>query len=238
MQGAITILDFCRSDVAFPLKIAPFLPMSTPANKGFTSTLRGVWKDPVWSKIISVAILAVLASIWATIKGKWHAIGSGLWSLLESAWMWLGNTTNVWNWLLIALVGIAVLVAVVLLRVMLESRNQVTPATENDYRTDLFEGLRWYWDYDYFNRISGLFPCCPDCLLQLEPQYDTRTYSHGRIYYDCEHCKTRKASFDEAHDKLEGRVERLIHQKLRSGEWRNVPLPQRITKGTEAIKQS
>lgn len=202
--------------------------MSGEIGKSLKSKLIDVWKDPVWSKIISVVLIGAFAGVWATVRGKWHVIGITLWSWIVAAWTWLGSVTDVWNWLLCALSAIALGVGYVVIRVALEARRiQAAPATPKDYLSDLFESLRWYWSYDYFNRISNLYPCCPDCLLQLEPRYDGSNFSSTRHHYFCEHCKEVKASFKERHEDLAERIQRFIQQKLRNGDWRKVVVTQR-----------
>jgi hypothetical protein len=47
--------------------------------------LKAVWHDPVWSKVISVAILAVAATAWAA-RGSIMPVASGA---LAGAWGWL-----------------------------------------------------------------------------------------------------------------------------------------------------
>jgi hypothetical protein len=41
--------------------------------------LKSLWKDPVWSKVISAAILAVIASVWASLKFHWLGRLKGFW---------------------------------------------------------------------------------------------------------------------------------------------------------------
>lgn len=202
--------------------------MSAEANKDFKSTLKGIWKDPVWSKVISVAILAGLASIWATVKGKWPAIGAGLWSLLTSAWVWLGSASEVWNWLLLVLVAISLVVAYVVIRLYIESRTEsIAPLTFRDYRKDHFEGLDWYWSYNAVDAIILLHPCCPQCQLQLEGKYQYSGHGGLRITYTCESCNAVRAKFEEHEDSVKDRIQRFIQQKLRTGSWKQIVEQQR-----------
>lgn len=187
-----------------------------------SSRLKRAAEHPILSGLIVAAVAAVAGSIWATVKGVWPAVLSAIWSWITAAWLWLGSTTGVWNWLLILLTVVSLGAIGAFVVAVWQNRNSPTPLTQQDYRSDSFEGLRWFWTYDYFGKVSGIYACCPDCLLQLEPKYDARMYGSDRITYACEHCKVTKAAFDEHHNKLESRIERFIHKKLRTGEWRNV----------------
>lgn len=187
-----------------------------------TSRLKRAVGHPILSGLIVAAVVTVAGSAWATVKGAWPAVLSHIWSWITATWLWLGHTTGVWNWLLILLTLVSLGAISGVAVAVLQNRNSPTPLTQKDYRSDSFEGLRWYWSYDYFDRVSGLYACCPDCLLQLEPKYDAPLYGVDRITYACEHCKVTKAAFTEHHTKLEGRVERFIHKKLRTGEWEKV----------------
>ena len=187
-----------------------------------SSRLKRAAEHPILSGLIVAAVGAVAGSIWATVKGVWPAVLSAIWSWITAAWLWLGSTTALWNWLLILLTVVSLGAMGVFVVAVWQNRNSPTQLTQQDYRSDSFEGLRWFWTYDYFGNVSGIYACCPDCLLQLEPKYDARRYGSDHIRYACEHCKVTKAAFDEHHNKLESRIERFIHKKLRTGEWRNV----------------
>lgn len=41
--------------------------------------LKQLWKDPVWSKVIAAAIVAVVTSVWAAIKFHWLGRLKGFW---------------------------------------------------------------------------------------------------------------------------------------------------------------
>lgn len=187
-----------------------------------SSRLKRAAEHPILSGLIVAAVAAAAGSIWATVKGAWPAVLSAIWSWMTAAWLWLGSTTGVWNWLLILLTVVSLGAIGIFVVAVWQNRNSPTPLTQQDYRSDSFEGLRWFWNYDYFGRVSGIYVCCPDCLLQLDPKYDARVYGSDRITYACEHCKVTKATFDEHHNKLESRIERFIHKKLRTGEWHTV----------------
>lgn len=186
-----------------------------------SSRLKHAAEHPILSGLIVAAVAAVGGSIWATVKGAWPAVLSATWSLILAAWLWLGSTTGVWNWLLILLTAVSLGAIGVFVVAVWQNRTSPTPLTPQDYISDSFEGLRWFWNYDYFGKVSNIYACCPDCLLQLEPRYDARMYGSDRITYACENCKATKATFDEHHNKLESRIERFIHKKLRTGEWQN-----------------
>jgi hypothetical protein len=59
------------------------------------------------------------------------------------------------------------------------------------YKEDIFDGIRWRWNYDLFNGITEPVPYClfDDTLL---------VYSswNNKTSFECETCKTRQAFFD------------------------------------------
>lgn len=75
--------------------------------------LRRIWDDPVWSKVISDGIIAVLVSIWAYIAGY----TSVFMSCLRQAWIFATSYSSVPNWALGvgALLALATLIRIVVL---------------------------------------------------------------------------------------------------------------------------
>jgi uncharacterized membrane protein len=70
--------------------------------KKIISWVKGVWKDPVWSKVISVGILALIATIWAWYEKK---PPSELYQMLLS---FLNFSTPLY--LILSLIGLVILV--------------------------------------------------------------------------------------------------------------------------------
>jgi hypothetical protein len=144
--------------------------------KKIWSALKKIWVDPVWSKIISVGILALIAMPATYYLGYWEKI--------KNTFIWLlaffnqGVTLPLW---LIVISIPALLAAIpVVIRLLPDHRLRFTR-----YVQDNFWGVDWHWNWvgpfrdNPKYRFENLHPICPDCksLLQINSEY----YPHSPI---------------------------------------------------------
>ncbi len=178
--------------------------------------LTKVWKDPVWSKVIATGILAIIGAVGAYFLNWWPIIinaGSRFFTFL-------GETTQIPNWLIgvMALCTLlVVIVGFVLLRIALFPPKQ--EASWTNYTSDTFFGLDWYWKYGSKGSIYGLYSCCSNCHFQVYPSDASPFRMAPRIMYHCDSCGLEAGPFDGTPIQLESKVERFIHQKIRTGNW-------------------
>jgi hypothetical protein len=120
-------------------------------------------------------------------------------------------------------VGLALLVGYVAIRLLLDTLLGAKEPEVKDYRRDEFEGLIWYWSWNYFDAIDNLYCCCPTCELQLIGKLNYAGYpTSPQLDFFCESCRGRKAVIEGDHNQVEQRIQRLIQQKIRTGSWRSV----------------
>ncbi len=174
--------------------------------------LKRIWADPVWSKVIATAIVAV-----GVLGAGWFFnLLSSAWGLVLTAFSYLGSTTLVWNWLLLIMAGCTLLVVGMILWESRGPKGKNNQPEWTQYRSDEFAGFRWHWRYNSFEEIVDLFPCCPTCDYQVlgrkEPFW---------LDFECHSCG-KTVQVNEDLEELESKVRRLIQQKLRTGSWRAV----------------
>jgi hypothetical protein len=178
--------------------------------------LHKIWADPVWSKVIATGIVAALGS---SLAWAWW---TPLLAWASACITFLGNATPVPNWLL----GIAIVLSLVALGgavllgvVAFQDEGASSP---DQYRRDHFLGMVWRWRYGRGNDIYSLVPFCPHCDFQIIPRHPSAYEAVDRLAFECEHCSQFSTTLDGTWNDIEGRVERLVHLKLRNGEWAKV----------------
>ncbi|NEV65288.1 hypothetical protein [Thiorhodococcus minor] len=176
---------------------------------------RKIWKDPVWSKVIAVGVLALISLIASYFSGVWPFI----YSTLSQAWYFLLASTSVSNWLLgimivpFFLLGYALLIAFKEWLFGIESELNF-----KDYTKDNFFGLLWVWRYSG-NRIDNLHSLCPRCQYQILPKDSSSYAAVSRYEFICEDCGYSGGYFEGYPEELHQKVELKIQKALRTGEW-------------------
>lgn len=175
--------------------------------------LKKAWIDPVWSKVISTAIVAGLASLGAYFYGWWPDIASFFRQTISVA----TSVTPIKNWLLAILVLCAavifVLVGIMLWAIYCPPE---VKSSSRSYSEDTVLGIRWRWRYGSDWAIYDLCSFCPHCDYQIQPRNisDFRAIDH--VEYRCEDCGAHINDFQMSVGEIESRVKRHIQKKLRS----------------------
>jgi hypothetical protein len=167
-----------------------------------------IWHDPVWSKVISAAIIAAVAAAYAYYKGWLPAVLHRI----VSGWIYVISPIAIPRWLLVALVLLGLYAVLITVKALLPQK----PAGPNwtSYTTDSFDGLRWRWRY-YGHEIHNLYSFCPHCDFQVYPD-DTSSYA-ARIGFRCESCGRNLGTVRGPYGAFQDKITRLIQQKLRTG---------------------
>jgi len=167
---------------------------------------------PIRNAVIAGLIVAAILWACSLIPGMWATI----WGVARAVCVWLGSSLSVsaWFFLLLCLGSLAFVVFATLAVIA-----SLLATASTEYTTDTFFGLKWRWQYERGHVVS-ICCFCPTCDLQLHPS-DMSTYEVVPVIgFRCDDCNTLVCAFEMSYQKLEDRVERSIHKKLRSGEWR------------------
>ena len=176
--------------------------------------LKKLWNDPVWSKVIAGVILAVLAVIGTYLLNWWSTIGR----FIKRIWGFIFSTTVVPNWLL-GILCLPFLLAILIICALVWDKFHPSHTRKPDWHTytsDIFEGLRWRWNYRYDGETCDLYSYCPHCNLQINPD-DSMIYLTGQIRFHCDGCGWELRRFSESERSLENLIKRLIHQRIGNG---------------------
>jgi hypothetical protein len=168
-----------------------------------------VWNDPVWSKVISGVILAIGATGITYFLNWWPTIGN----FFACSYAYIHASTTVPRWFIL-LVGLLALPTAIFLPALLWRTLFPLQASWKSYRSDLFFGIRWRWNYFGSGEIYDVHTFCPRCDFQLYAKDSYRS-----IVFFCESCDQHLGAFDETYDSLENKTKRFIQQKLRNGTW-------------------
>jgi hypothetical protein len=183
-----------------------------------SESIKKYWHDPVWSKVIAGAILAVTAGISTYFFDWWPIIGRVLKATLD--FVLSSTSTPIWllGILLIPLLLVLIVIGLVIWS-KLRPSNQI-PIWRN-YTKDTFFDIRWTWRYDETNKIIDLYSFCPDCDFQIYPQPNRDflgQFTH--IQFHCENCGRDFGKTQEYVAQFENKVIRHIQRKIRNGSWK------------------
>lgn len=168
-----------------------------------------LWSDPVWSKVISAAIIAVAVGAGSYFLKWWPAIGKAV----SAAGRFLVAKTPVWNWLL----GVAAIyIALTLIEARLVHNKKRRKPSVPPYIEDVFFGVRWRWRYSG-TEIVNLHCLCLGCGLQVYFFNIGPFAAIPRLGARCDDCGQRSDEYDGDGEMLESHVIRLIHRNLRHG---------------------
>lgn len=176
-----------------------------------------MWKDPVWSKVISTGIISGIGILVTYLTGLLPTFLN----FIKDIWSWLFQTTDISHWLLIL---ISIPCALVFYVIFLWIKSLST--TEQSFKScisDSFFGLKWRWSYCYEGNISDddVYCFCPRCDHQLFPQ-DLSGYNFApQFKYDCPDCGYSIGTIEDNYKQLRRKVILKVQKNIRTGEWQN-----------------
>lgn len=182
----------------------------------YRSMWKVIWEDPVWSKVISAGIIALIAAMGSYLLNWWPTIGG----FASKGLAYASVASLVPNWTL-AVLGLFVLSAVVVLIALLWQflRHGKSGFLEwQAYTSDVFFELRWRWHYSG-STMSDLTTFCPHCDYQVFPVDGSGYNFIDQIAFFCDSCGANLGIFEESFDLLENKARRFAQQKLRNGSW-------------------
>jgi hypothetical protein len=151
---------------------------------------------------------------------SWTGLFPAVWNSLTIAAKWsyhiFLSSVPIPVWI-IALVS--PLIIATLLRIFATiRRNNVKRLTWRDYKEDDIMGMKWRWNYGYYSGDIHDISCfCPSDDTQL-------IYKNwgSKVVFHCETCDRRFGPFEGHLNYFFGRIQRQIHRKIRSGEWKAI----------------
>jgi len=178
--------------------------------------LKKLWNDPVWSKVIAGVILAGGALVSGYFF-NWLPAGA---AYASNVFDFSVARTNVPNWLIGALIlGVVPTIILIGAVIWISLRPEAESRPDwRTYRSDMFFGLRWRWDY-FGQSVGHMHTFCPRCDFQVLPNQASAFAAVDRISFHCESCQSALGSFDESWGSLEDKARRFVQQKLRNDLW-------------------
>ena len=179
--------------------------------------VKKLWHDPVWSKVIATAIIAVAVFLSQYFL---HWMDSAFQATKRFYIVTLQNTL-VPNWLL-GLMSVCTIAVIGVLILVTWQNYKSVPATldwKKDYKQDIFWGILWRWKYDYKGQLEDIYSFCPDCDYQVYAKNISGFRAVDHIAFECENCGCQLANFQESYYVLENKLIRFIQQKIRNNNW-------------------
>lgn len=121
-----------------------------------------IWHDPVWSKVISWMIIAVLGFV-ATVGWNWLGGGKSMQKSLKLVFEYKVNI-----WLVLAILVLLLIVRGFIIRNKQNNNRVPNPPFVNDFTEGCYQGQRWKWRWQWtktykFYYIADLNIVCPVC---------------------------------------------------------------------------
>jgi len=183
--------------------------------------LKLVLEHPIGSGLVVTAVISIATSIC----GEWGTVWKWTKLVLSSFREFLVYSVPAPVWLLGLMLLVVGACAVALVMAWLDHVRKSRQPEWLQYTGDMFEGMKWRWQFALDGQIHGLKPYCP--------KDDTRVISCGQphnyivvgsrglnTFYRCETCSNTWC-LSGAESEVLQRVERKIDRKIRTGEWRN-----------------
>ena len=124
-----------------------------------------LWKDPVWSKVISTGLIVIFGTLGTWFLGLWPQIKTALIAVV-GAFLY---QVEIPIWLILALVP-----CLLFFIPILQSFKSDSEPSFVKYKSDKIFGINWSWGWSppgYYNdkySIKDLRPRCPNCNSSLE----------------------------------------------------------------------
>lgn len=181
--------------------------------------LKKAWSDPVWSKVISAGILAIIAGVWVIFAQYYPAALSAYETVRKVAL----DSTPVPNWLLV--LGAPIL-GLLLIKVVPKKKALEKPSDPEwrQYTKDRFMGLDWTWSWSSTNQITNVHSLCPNCKCQIDARYEGRRPNESAYRFDCDLCGFKAEPQVGKYAEIERKVVRLAEQEIRTNTWPRVAL--------------
>jgi hypothetical protein len=182
-------------------------------------------KHDLRNGIIAATIGAVALPLLAWFFGL---LGRALRAFVSIGRFFIASS-SVPRWVIVLLVIMSLPTLYLMLRPIIRKKSSGSQSDEpnfHDYTQDVFEGFDgtvWRWLYNSAdNSIWRVTAFCPRCDMQLFARYQGARPIGYLTTLLCENCHWHSGEIAGNPDDIEGRVSRLIHRKLRSGEWESV----------------
>ena len=197
------------------------------------ATLKKIWHDPVWSKVIAAAVIAMLTWIANLFFHWWSWAGllRNAARLLKTAWEFVFSTSPVPHWLIGLGVLLIILAAAILIVASTAAHQakstqfaQISLPPWHSYTTDMFYEVRWRWRYDIAGQVTDLNCFCPRCDCQLFIQEPSPILFHGipnrePTLFCCPRCGSIVRQIHERADQIELAVTAFIGRNVRNNLW-------------------
>jgi len=162
-----------------------------------------VWKDPVWSKVIAVAILALLSFIGTWALDLLPPVTNGL----VSAWNWVMTDVAIPMWLLLLLLVPTGLLVVAVSSALLEKvrSNPENMPEWKKYTSDHFFGARYEWQWSRYNEPEHFVPFCTMCDAMMT-QFVSPSFMSPTVQLICESCGHKGVEVEGSRGDLKRKV--------------------------------
>lgn len=135
-----------------------------------------IWKDPVWSKVISAGIIALCVWGWNMLSGGWVV------SVLQTLWHWIKVLLCfevAIYWVLIFTIAVMLICYII----WYIKQNQIPKHLS--YRSGKINNYEYEWEYDEYDSPYLIQMVCPDCDTLMQPEHG---FGYVNYSYQCPRC--------------------------------------------------
>lgn len=121
-----------------------------------------IWKDPVWSKVISAAIIAALGGLWS-LGQAWMSDTETVEESFKNVFSYKVNV-----WLAIAVVMTVLIIVGAINKIRVNKSRIPIPPFVNDFTRWRYQNQIWKWRWEWsptnkFYYVTDLNIECPNC---------------------------------------------------------------------------
>jgi len=176
--------------------------------------IKEIWRDPVWSKVISSGVVFLIVFIGTYLLN----VCPQIWNWLSSMWSIVISSTLTPNWLLGLMVILCGFLVLVKIKDWFTAKEQ--EINSQNYTTDSFLNLIWSWQY-VGGQIDHLHALCPECECQIKPKINFDYYDDGYYNYNCNFCSYSPGFINDNPEVTNHKIRLKIQKVLQTGEWKN-----------------
>ncbi len=172
--------------------------------------VKRIWHDPVWSKVIAGAVIALFTGLIGNNLGVWPAVKSYFWSIIDFELRRASIPNGI---IIIGVIPLVFSLYVIakILRFWRQSEDW------HDYTSDEYENLRWVWKWssseDY--KISELKIFCPSCRLEIHGSPNEGFPNEAQYY--CDNCRKALRLIGKSPQDVADQAIREFERRARTG---------------------
>lgn len=169
-----------------------------------------IWKDPVWSKVISAGVIGLAVYLINT---------SDIFiPILNKLKLFMSKTLEVELWYIVFLnlsLLFFILLIIYLFVCLYKTQGGQSKNIEESYIEDYFFKIKWVWSYSINGDITNIVPLCPKCDYDLSPHNVDYDPFETELILDCDDCDFSLKPMEITYSELKNQIKKKVQKQIR-----------------------